>query len=83
MHTYPCGDLQAEKVTEDLKMTSIKRPKATDTEDDLLAFQENFLSHKEKPSVVLKKVKVQDSHVSTVQHTRRDVVTLSTKDVGM
>ena len=60
-------------------MSSIKRPKATDTEDDLLTLQESFLSHKEKPSVLLKKVKVEDAPVSTVQPTRRDVVSLSTK----
>ena len=39
----------------------IRRPKATDTEDDLLAFQEKFLSSGEKPSASVdaqRKVKV-------------------------
>lgn len=60
---------------------SIKRPKATDTEDDLLALQESFLSHGEKPSVLLKKVKVQNVSDSAGQSRGRDVVRLS--DQGM
>ena len=59
---------------------SIKRPKATDTEDDLLAMQERFLSHGEKPSVLLKKVKVQDASASAGG---RDVVRLSDKGMGV
>ena len=53
---------------------SIKRPKATDTEDDLLALQESFLSGGEKPSVLLKKVRIQDPPAP-----ERDVVRLGVK----
>ena len=54
---------------------SVKRPKATDGEDDLLALQERFLSSGEKPSALLKKVKVQGN----VQESVRDVVRLNVK----
>lgn len=58
---------------------SIKRPKATDTEEDLLALQERFFSHGEKPSVLLKKPKVQDVCDPPDQSMGRDVVRLNIK----
>ncbi len=60
---------------------SLKRPKATDTEDDLLALQESFLSHGKKTSALLKRAKVQDASAPAPRQNSRDVVRLSNKGI--
>lgn len=60
----------------------IRRPKATETEEDLLVFQDKFLSAGEKPSVSVSKAQVGSKRVQQGESSRsedrqeRDVVNL-------
>lgn len=53
---------------------AMDRPKTTDTEDDLLAFQSSFLCSGERPSASLKR-KIEEPSSSSVD--ARDVVRLN------
>ena len=55
----------------------IRRPKATDTEEDLLAFQEKFISSGEKPSASVdaqRKVKVGSKRVQQASQDTTETV---------
>lgn len=71
----------------------IRRPKATDTEEDLLAFQEKFFTAGEKPSASVKtddantetKVQVGSKRSQDGQNVRhqRDVVNLQVEGMAL
>ena len=58
----------------------LKRPSSSETEEDLLALQEQFLTSKKQPSAEVRRPQTGTFFSSVDQKSKRDVVTLKGKE---